>query len=45
MRRAAIEEYLDDIIMNMHRLRVMSRGRRMQLDQRGRTRALLKRAA
>jgi hypothetical protein len=49
MRRAAIEESLDDIIMNMHRPRVRSRGRRMNPDQlRPRVRqttALLKRVA
>ena len=49
MRRAAIEEYLDDSIMNMHPLRIMSRGSRMRPDQRTRhvrqTPALLKCAA
>jgi hypothetical protein len=49
MRRAAIEEYLGDIIMNMHRLKVRSRGGRMKPDQRTRdvrqTSALLKRVA
>jgi hypothetical protein len=49
MRQAAIQEYLDDIIMNMHRPRVRSRGRRTKPDQSTRhvrqTPALLKRVS